>query len=180
MSLQIRPQLGRHGPDHAPGGPSRRSDPRPRYSEIAAQTPSRPPPPPPASRRPGFKSVRILGPAKRRIRPPPARAAFILRPNPPAHRRPHNPNPPTRPPRLTPSEPPHFPPSPPPPTRRRPRGVREAELPKRRERHDAGGESGGAGVANHVAAAVRGGKGKGSWRGWEGGMGVGAVRGNCG
>ena len=43
--MQLRPQRARPGPDHDPADPSRRRDPRPRYSEIAADNPSRPPPP---------------------------------------------------------------------------------------------------------------------------------------
>ena len=81
---------------------------------------------------------------------------------------------------MTPSEPPRFhqrhPPtsstSPPP----RPCGVPEVELPQPRERHDAGGEGGGAGVAHLVPAAMGAGEGREGghgggvpvWGGWCG------------
>ena len=46
----------RPGPDHAIDASNRRRDPRPRYSEITAETGSRPPPPPARNRRPKFRS----------------------------------------------------------------------------------------------------------------------------
>ena len=94
-SLQLVPQQGRSGPDHAPGDPSGRRDPRPRYSEIAAHTPSRPPPPP-AHRR--ARVTEFSGPQSAGNARPPARAAFIVRPRATAQRRPRPPLPPARPP----------------------------------------------------------------------------------
>ena len=84
-----RCNYGRNEPGPAPITTSRRRDPRPRYSEIAADNPSRPPPP----RKPAPKiqiDPSFLA-AKRRKRRPPARADLIVRQTPPAQ-----PRPPTR------------------------------------------------------------------------------------
>ena len=67
-----------------PGDPSRRRDPRPRYTEIAAETSSRPPAAVP--RKPQPKIDLNSRATKRGKRRPPARAALIVRQNASAQR----------------------------------------------------------------------------------------------
>ena len=122
---------GRNKPDPAPITPpairAAAVTPGPDIPKLPPRPRHAPPHTPPANRRPKFKIDLNFRARKAPETPPtPARAALIVRPNPPSPRSPL---------RLC--------------------GVPEVELPQRRKRRDAGGEGGGAGVARPVVAAMR-------------------------